>query len=84
MKFEITYKLESGEVKSFITKDYDSYPSNRKYVNGLYQVGFVKDGKARTTWIPVKHGNKYSHNVCWIKVREAYTGRLVDSIECTR
>lgn len=43
MKFEIKTTLLNGEVKSFITKEYDSYNPERKKVNGLYQIGFVKE-----------------------------------------
>lgn len=45
MKFEVEVKLVNGFVKSFITKDYEAYNPQYKSVNGLYQVGFIKEGK---------------------------------------
>lgn len=85
MKYEVTYGLKSGGTKSFITKDYTHYPhDNKKFVNGLHRIGFVKDGKTRITWIPYKSGEKYTHNVEWIKIKEPFTGRLVEIIECIR
>lgn len=85
MKYEVTYGLESGEIKSFITKDYGRYPrDNRKFVSGLYQIGFIKEGKTRMTWIPYKPGEKYTHIVEWIKIKEVSTGKIVETIECIR
>lgn len=84
MKFEVEVKLDNGSVNSFITKDYEEYKPVYKNVNGLYQVGFIKDGKTRYTWTPVKAGNTYSHNVDVIKVHEALTGRIIDSITCIK
>lgn len=49
MKFEVKTTLMDGTVKSFITKEYDSYNPDKKKVNGLYQIGFVKEGKSRMT-----------------------------------
>ena len=83
MKFEVEVKMVNGYVKSFITKDYDRYEPTYKSVNGLYQIGFIKDGKTRFTWTPVK-AEKYSHNVELIKVKEATTGRVVEEIHCER
>ena len=70
MKFEVEITMIDGYVKSFITKDYESYKPDYKSINGLYQIGFIKEGKTRTTWTPVK-AEKYSHNVKLIKVKEA-------------
>lgn len=83
MKFEVEIKLVNGTVKSFITKDYEAYSPVFKSINGLYQVGFIKDGKTRYTWTPVK-AEAYSHNVEVINVKEATTGRLIDTIQCER
>ena len=83
MKFEVEIKLVNGTSKSFITKDYESYNPTYKSVNGLYQVGFIKEGKTRFTWTPVK-ADKYSHNVEVINVKEATTGRVIDVIQCER
>ena len=83
MKFEVEVKMVNGYVKSFITKDYETYNPTYKSNNGLYQIGFIKDGKTRYTWIPVK-AEKYSHNVELINVKEATTGRVIDVIQCER
>ena len=83
MKFEVEVKMVNGYVKSFITKDYESYNPTYKSVNGLYQIGFIKEGKTRYTWTPVK-AEKYSHNVEMIKVKEVTTGRVIDVIQCER
>lgn len=83
MKFEVEVKLVNGFVKSFITKDYEAYNPQYKSVNGLYQVGFIKEGKTRYTWTPVK-SETYSHNVEMITVKEATTGRVIDVIQCER
>ena len=83
MKFEVEVKLVNGLVKSFITKDYETYNHVYKSVNGLYQVGFIKEGKTRFTWTPVK-SEQYSHNVEVIKVKEATTGRVIEVIQCER
>ena len=83
MKFEVEVKMVNGYVKSFITKDYEFYNPIYKSVNGLYQIGFIKEGKTRYTWTPVK-AEKYSHNVELIKVKEATTGRVIDVIQCER
>ena len=83
MKFEVEVKLVNGSVKSFITKDYETYNPVYKSVNGLYQVGFIKEGKTRFTWTPVK-SETYSHNVEVIKVKEATTGRVIEVIQCER
>lgn len=83
MKFEVEIKLVNGYVKSFITKDYEEFNPVYKNVNGLYQVGFIKEGKTRYTWTPVK-SEKYTHNVDMITVKEATTGRVIDVIQCER
>ena len=83
MKFEVEVKMVNGYVKSFITKDYETYEPIYKSVNGLYQIGFIKDGKTRYTWTPVK-AEKYSHNVELINVKEATTGRVIEVIQCER
>lgn len=83
MKFEVEIKLVNGTVKSFITKDYEEYKPEYKMLNGLYQVGFIKEGKTRYTWTPVKAGS-YSHNVEVINVKEATTGRVIEVIQCER
>lgn len=82
MKFEVNYMLNDGIEKGFITKEYDSYNPDKKLVNGLYQIGFVKEGKTRKTWIPYKCGERYSHNVVWIKIKEALSGRIIETIKC--
>lgn len=81
MKFEIEVELQNGCHKSFVTKDYVKYEPDYKRLNGLYQIGFVKDGKTRTTWTPVK-ADKYDHNVKEIKISEATTGRVIEVIKC--
>ena len=83
MKFEVEVKMVNGYVKSFITKDYETYNPIYKSINGLYQIGFIKEGKTRYTWTPVK-AEKYSHNVELIKVKEVTTGRVVEEIQCER
>ena len=83
MKFEVEVTMVNGYVKSFITKDYETYNPIYKSVNGLYQIGFIKEGKTRYTWTPVK-AEKYSHNVELINVKEATTGRVIDRIKCER
>ena len=83
MKFEVEVKLENGFVNSFITKDYEEYKPEYKKVNGLYQIGFIKEGKTRFTWTPVK-ADRFSHNVEVIKVKEATTGRVIEVIQCER
>lgn len=82
MKFEVSWKLLNGAEKSFITKEYNSYNPERKKINGLYQIGFVKEGKTRNTWIPFKCGEEYTHNVKEITIQEATTGRIIERIEC--
>ena len=83
MKLEVEYKLVNGTVKSFVTKDYEMYSPIYKSINGLRQIGFIKEGKTRFTWIPVK-AEQYSHNVEVIKVKEATTGRVLEVIQCER
>ena len=82
MKFEIKTTLLNGTVKSFITKEYESYNPEKKKVNGLYQVGFIKDGKTRMTWTPIGAGD-YDHNVKEVVITEAETGRVVETIAAT-
>lgn len=80
MKFEVTTELMNGNIKSFITKEYDSYSPEKKLVNGLHQIGFVKDGKKRMTWTPYGAGANYDHNVRKIVITNAETGRRIDTI----
>lgn len=80
MKFEVCYTLIDGSVKRFTTIEYDSYNPEKKLVNGLYQIGFVKEGKSRKTWIPFKCGKQYMHNVLLIKIFDASSGKIIDSI----
>ena len=82
MKFEIKATLLNGEVKSFITKEYDSYNPDKKKVNGLYQIGFVKEGKSRMTWTPIG-ADTYDHNVKEVVITEATTGRRIETITAT-
>lgn len=82
MKFEVITVLENGSRKSFITAEYNEYNPERKMVNGLYQIGFAKEGKARKTWIPYANG-KYGHNVKEIIINEATTGRNIEVIAAT-
>lgn len=51
-----------------------------KKVNGLEQIGFVKEGKTRTTWTPIGSGELYDHNVKEVIISEATTGRRIDVI----
>jgi hypothetical protein len=83
MKFEVKTTLMDGTVKSFITKEYDSYNPDKKKVNGLYQIGFVKEGKSRNTWIPIGAGDEYNHNVKEVVITEATTGRRIETITAT-
>ena len=82
MKFEIKTTLLNGKVKSFITKEYESYNPEKKKVNGLYQIGFIKDGKTRMNWTPIG-ADKYDHNVKEVVITEAETGRIVETITAT-
>ena len=82
MKFEITIKLLNGNVKSFITKEYKSYNPERKKVNGLYQIGFIKEGKTRIKWTPIG-ADKYDHNVKEVIISDATTGRRIETIIAT-
>ena len=82
MRFEVVTRLQNGYTDSFITKEYDEYAPEKKMVNGLYQIGFVKDGKTRKTWIPYANG-KYGHNVDEIIIKEASTGRRIESIKAS-
>lgn len=82
MKFEVITVLENGCRKSFITTEYEEYNPERKLINGLYQIGFVKDGKTRKTWIPYANGS-YGHNVKEIIIKEATTGRKLETIKTT-
>lgn len=51
-----------------------------KKVNGLEQIGFVKEGKTRMTWTPIGSGELYDHNVKEVIISEATTGRRIDVI----
>lgn len=82
MKFEIVVQLENGNENNFITEEYANYNFEKKYINGLHQIGFIKEGKKRNTWIPYKNGNEYAHNVKFITIKELYTGRVVEYIKC--
>ena len=82
MKFEITTTLLNGTVKSFVTKEYNSYSPVKKKVNGLYQIGFIKEGKTRMKWIPIG-SDKYDHNVKEVVITEATTGRMIETIIAT-
>ena len=82
MKYEVKATLENGCVTSFITKDYVEYNPERKLINGLYQIGFIKEGKTRKTWLPYENG-KYGHNVKEIVISEATTGRMIEKIIAT-
>jgi hypothetical protein len=79
MKFEIKTILLNGTVKSFITKEYDSYNPEKKKINGLYQIGFVKKGKSRNTWTPIGACD-YDHNVKEVVILDAETGRRIETI----
>lgn len=52
-----------------------------KNVNGLEQIGFVKEGKTRMTWTPIGSGKDYDHNVKEVIITEASTGRRIETIE---
>lgn len=82
MKFEITTKLLNGNNKSFITKEYNCYSPEKRKVNGLYQIGFIKDGKTRMTWTPIG-ADKFDHNVKEVIISEATTGRIIETIIAT-
>lgn len=45
MKFEVEITMNNDYVKSFITKEYGKYEPYYKNINGLYQIGFIKEGK---------------------------------------
>lgn len=80
MKFEVRVKRLNGNESSFITKDYDNYNPEIKKVNGLDQIGFVKEGKTHMTWIPIGSGEIYDHNVKEVIISEATTGRTINVI----
>ena len=82
MKFEIKTTLLNGKEKSFITKDYESYNPVKKKVNGLYQIGFIKDGKTRMNWTPIG-ADKYDHNVKEVVISDLATGRRIETIVAT-
>ena len=82
MKFEITTTLLNGKVKSFVTKEYASYSPVKKKVNGLYQIGFIKDGKTRMNWTPIG-ADKYDHNVKEVVIKDYATGRRIETIVAT-
>ena len=82
MKFEIKTALLNGKVKSFITKDYERYSPMKKKVNGLYPIGFIKDGKSRMNWTPIG-ADKYDHNVKEVIISDATTGRRIETIIAT-
>ena len=82
MKFEITTTLLNGTVKTFITKEYESYKPEKRTVNGLYQIGFIKDGKTRMKWTPIG-ADKYDHNVKEVVISDATTGRRIETIIAT-
>ena len=54
----------------------------KKKVNGLYQIGFIKDGKSRMNWTPIG-ADKYDHNVKEVVITESETGRIVETIIAT-
>lgn len=83
MKYEVTVKTINNEERSFITKDYDEYSPVIKKVNGLKQIGFVKEGKTRMTWTPIGSGEVYDHNVKEVIVTEATTGKRIESYIAT-
>lgn len=83
MKFEVKTIRLNGSVDSFITKEYDSYSPVVKRLNGLNQIGFIKEGKKRFTWVPVGAGDIYDHNVKEVVVTDAETGRRIDTIIAT-
>lgn len=83
MKYEVKVKTINNEEHSFITKDYDEYSPVIKKVNGLEQIGFVKEGKTRMTWTPIGSGEVYDHNVKEVIVTEATTGRRIESYIAT-
>ena len=74
--------LLNGKVKTFITKEYESYNPEKKKVNGLYQIGFIKDGKTRMNWTPIG-ADKYDHNVKEVVISDATTGRRIETIIAT-
>ena len=82
MKFEIKTTLLNGTVKTFITKEYDSYNPVKKKVNGLYQIGFIKEGKTRMNWTPIG-ADKYDHNGKEVIISDATTGRRIETIIAT-
>ena len=82
MKFEVKVTLLNGNTKSFITKEHDCYSPVKKKINGLYQIGFIKDGKTRIKWTPVG-ADKYDHNVKEVVITEATTGRIIETIIAT-
>lgn len=83
MKYEVKVKTMDNTEHSFITKDYDEYSPVIKKVNGLEQIGFVKEGKTRMTWTPIGSGEIYDHNVKEVIVTEATTGRRIVSYIAT-
>lgn len=83
MKYEVKVKTMDNTEHSFITKDYDEYSPVIKKVNGLEQIGFVKEGKTRMTWTPIGSGEIYDHNVKEVIVTEATTGRRITSYIAT-
>lgn len=83
MKYEVKVKTMDNTEHSFITKDYDEYSPVIKKVNGLEQIGFVKEGKTRMTWTPIGNGEIYDHNVKEVIVTEATTGRRIASYIAT-
>lgn len=76
MKFEIKTTLLNGKVKTFITKEYDSYNHEKKKINGLYQIGFIKDGKTRMNWTPIGAVKE-------VVITEYETGRRIETIVAT-
>ena len=54
----------------------------KKKVNGLYQIGFIKDGKTRMNWTPIG-ADKYDHNVKEVVISDAETGRRIETIIAT-
>ena len=49
MKFEVKYELMNGTERSFITKDYEEYTPEFGVVNGIFQIGFIKEGAKDTS-----------------------------------
>ena len=66
----------------YLLKAIRSYNPEKSKVNGLYQIGFIKDGKTRMKWTPIG-ADKYDHNVKEVVISEATTGRIIETIIAT-